>query len=93
MELKLEPWSYATGRLIDKDGQPVPDAMLEGSTFLQFPCSTDANGHFKVLLLSGIPQKLDGIKNRTQFATDAKDLQLKPGETRDLGDVHAKMFN
>ncbi|HSZ57853.1 MAG TPA: M56 family metallopeptidase [Tepidisphaeraceae bacterium] len=88
-QVKLEPVSYVTGRLLGADGQPMADAMVQGPLFQQYPAGTDANGHFKMLVLPGLPYNLFGIKGRTDFATDAKGLTLAPGETRDLGDVHA----
>ena len=45
-----------------------------------------------MLVFQGLTYNLTGIKGRAQFDTDAKGLNLAPGETRDLGDVHAKMY-
>lgn len=88
-QVKLEPVSYVTGRLLGADGQPMADAMVQGPLFQQYPAGTDANGHFKMLVLPGLPYNIYGIKGRVDFATDAKGLTLASGETRDLGDVHA----
>lgn len=93
LTITLEPWSEVSGRLIGPDGQPVANARIEPEVDYVFPGGTDAQGRFRIRLLPGLDCSLRGIKGRDEFNTDAQKVPIKPGETKDLGDVHMKSFS
>ncbi|HXE56319.1 MAG TPA: carboxypeptidase-like regulatory domain-containing protein, partial [Tepidisphaeraceae bacterium] len=91
--IKLQPWSEVTGRLVGPDGQAVTNARIETQVDSFFPGGTDAKGRFHIRLLPGMDCSLRGIKGREEFNTDAQHVPIRPGETKDLGDVHMKSFS
>jgi hypothetical protein len=101
VEFKLQPWAALAGRLVDGDGRPIPRAIIrplghdrDGKlidwTEDQRGVLTNAQGRFKV---DGL---LPDVTYEVRFWVDvpggrrgvvAKDLHLKAGEERDLGDL------
>ena len=105
--MKLEAWGVVTGRLVDDDGQPCTDAQLvfsgdreRGHGSLRGNGSgmasrivPDADGRFCIEALApGLAYSLRlELKPGKRGDWAVRDLVLKPGETRDLGDVRAKI--
>ena len=99
IEVKLEPWGVVTGRLVDAAGQPRAGVGLGwvanqkarvevGPGPVLDDIKTDANGRFRVEgLAPGLKYELQILGNGGFFGTVFKDLTIKAGESRDLGDV------
>jgi hypothetical protein len=99
MTVKLEPWGTVTGRLIDASGRPLagvglgfaygaftpPDQGTHPDSF-----ETDKDGRFRVEgLVPEMKYTLGKVDAGLGHVTSAafRDLTVKPGETRVLGDV------
>ncbi|HKB02630.1 MAG TPA: sigma-70 family RNA polymerase sigma factor [Gemmataceae bacterium] len=101
VEIKLEPWSSLTGRLVDVEGKPVTPASVfapgrrgpQGKVIDMVRMSsvfTDADGRFTINgLFSGVSYDLNfrEIKPGGRGGVLKKDVELKPGEHRQLGDL------
>src|SRR5262249_41782585 len=91
--VRLQPWCTVRGRLVDKDGRPrgEVDLRLLGEPLPgargQFQTGMDGKFHFTGL-----------VPGRSYYVVEMKDrfvprgqvgaaLQVKAGQTRDLGDV------
>jgi len=99
--VELEPYGRITGRLLDKLGQPIADARIDASAEapaaprasadLDLPSVTDSQGRFHFLFAPGCDYDLNFVKNG-YYETDGDPFSIKPGQTRDLGDIHVKYF-
>ena len=103
--VELQPWATLTGRLVDAQGNPRPDVQLVTSDWqeslgntarglLPTGLKTDQQGRFRVEgLVPG--QEYSGIATSRKpgigyLGPVIDRVVLKPGETRDLGDVRAR---
>jgi hypothetical protein len=100
--VRLQKCGTITGRLLDQDGEPVADKTLAGSfedgqlnvprgwvNF--FGCQTDKDGRFHAHgLVPGVKLGAYLIQGPRLGARLFRDLSLKPGETKDLGDIEVK---
>ena len=99
--VRLQPLATLTGRLLDADGRPVVGVSLAG--FLEagqlnldtpwgglFSAPLDKQGRFHVVVLPGVRMGARLVKGT--FVTDSplKNLTLRPGEVKGLGDVTIK---
>jgi RNA polymerase sigma factor (sigma-70 family) len=91
--IKLEPWATVTGRLITADGLPRADVDLYLGGGFQ-PNRPDKDGKFRIEgLVPGVRYDM-GARVGTRVVGDVfRDLTLRPGETKDLGDVQLKLQN
>lgn len=99
LTVQLEPWGTISGRIVNSDGKPRAKALIRGFApghgnrpgYGELPERhywTDEQGHFRIEgLAPGLKYELEVIDNEKIVATKAKDLVLKAGETRELGDV------
>jgi hypothetical protein len=89
--VRLEPWGAVTGRLVKPDGEPMTNVTIYAGSRGGQP---DKEGKFRIDgLAPGQKVGLTVIKSpySLQFSgKDLKDLNLRPGETRDLGDIQVK---
>ena len=103
--VRLQPWGTITGRLVDAQGKPRPrahadDHRLAGQTRTIRPAAscphvkTDAEGRFRIEgLVPGQSYTGNAVGEEAQnkgFGVVIDRVVLKPGETRDLGDVRAR---
>ncbi|MHC4402847.1 MAG: carboxypeptidase regulatory-like domain-containing protein [Planctomycetota bacterium] len=100
LSVRLQPWGTITGRIVDADGNPKADLVIVGWNRLRavpgqgaFPerhYLTDQHGRFHIEgLAPGIPYDVqvhdpEKLHNIIQVLSD---VTVKPGETKDLGDV------
>jgi RNA polymerase sigma factor (sigma-70 family) len=103
VQVKLQPWGVVTGRLLDASGQVVrrgallcprsfaADSLQVGSLPQNsFPLGTD--GKFRIEgLVPGLKYHLASIEGNMFRGDVVKNLTVKTGETKDLGDVPIKM--
>ena len=76
-----------TGQVIDKDGNPIPDAIIilsSGST-----TSTDNEGYFTFIL---VPDNYELTVNKTGYTDKKLDVKLNTGELKDLGSLKIAEF-
>jgi RNA polymerase sigma factor (sigma-70 family) len=99
-DVRLTPNGSATGRLVNKDAQPVADNLVEiyfrtpGDTgwspwFPMKQVRTDAKGHFE---LPNLPAGVDfsllySLKKNPADGRSVREFRVKSGEAKDLGDV------
>ncbi len=98
----LQPWGAISGRLVNAQGKPRPhvkfqtkdwQAIVFDPVYGMVPGgTTDGEGRFRVdALVPG--QKyaaiVIGLNSGDEFGSLFEDIVLKPGETKDLGDVHS----
>jgi hypothetical protein len=97
--VRMEPGATVTGRLLDADGQPragvelnltfLPNRPRERSGAYRYVperIQTDREGRFRIeALLPGYRFLLYDGKGQLQFGG-----ALRPGQTKDLGDVRMK---
>jgi hypothetical protein len=103
LQVRLQPWAVVSGRLVGTDGRPragiafLPEIMgkarLGGGKIGHWPyrITTDREGRFRVeAIVPGLRYRLT-LENASGVSTDTGPIvtPLKPGETRDLGDVAA----
>ena len=99
--VRLEPCGTLTGRLVDDAGLPRARAQIycerpyegEDSRFeqgsLPSPIATDKDGRFRVSgLVPGLKYSMQVWGIRRRPAQAGKDVIIKAGETRNLGDVY-----
>jgi hypothetical protein len=101
----LQPWGTITGRLVDAQGKPRPRVDLMTSDWqealtdpargvIMFGQKTDADGRFRYdRLVPGQEYSADAVGDQALkggFGVVIDRVVLKPGETRDLGDVQSR---
>jgi RNA polymerase sigma factor (sigma-70 family) len=100
LSVKLEPAGTVTGRLLDPDGKPMPRRKITidfelptgGGLLSYFPAkvTTDATGRFRIEgLAPGIPYFVL-LGDPPLFVGEVTRLKVRPGESRDLGEVKYK---
>jgi hypothetical protein len=90
VRIRLEPWGVVTGRLVKPDGEPMTGVTIYAGARGGQP---DKEGKFRIGLVPGQKFGLTVIKSPYRLeisGKDVKDLTLRPGETKDLGDVRVK---
>lgn len=90
LTVRLEPWSYITGRLLGPDGQPIAKARV-AVAFEQPATGTDDQGRFRLAVLSGVEYGLDSVKGRDEMLSDVGQFTVASGQVKDLGDVHVRI--
>jgi protocatechuate 3,4-dioxygenase beta subunit/beta-lactamase regulating signal transducer with metallopeptidase domain len=91
----LQPLGAAFGRLLDKEGEPVQQAILQFSLEKligpgNWQTKTDVGGRFRVEdLISGQKYRLSMQQENGVFSSVAS-VSVAPGETKDLGDVRPR---
>ncbi len=100
IHVKLQPWATITGRIVDTVGAPLQSASLAsdegdknqlGAMPGYFDFAADAEGHFKIEgLAPRLPYNLRVMVPQRSLGVVVKDLQLSPGETKDLGELSVK---
>jgi RNA polymerase sigma factor (sigma-70 family) len=104
--VRLEKAGTVTGRLVDEDGQPRPRVVLQihfvrkdsGGVAEHLPprITTDPQGRFRVDgLAAGLVYQINlaGKPVTRTIGSVAPRVSVKPGETKDLGDVKGKLFS
>jgi hypothetical protein len=92
MKIQLQPCGSAFGRIVDTDGQPMPGLTLH---FYRSSCigpggaeaTSDKDGHFRVTGL--VPGQTYSViaANRPDLRVRIDTFALKPGETKEFGEV------
>jgi hypothetical protein len=103
VEVELEPWATATGRLVNADGKPLADIRLGFVMKIDEPdptgvgdlpsreVRTDKDGRFKLEgFVPGLRYNLSATNPSAILATITDGTQFRSGEEKDLGDVVAK---
>ena len=102
--VRLQSWGTIVGRLVDAQGQPRPRALLMTSDWgeamndpargILSDIHTDDQGRFRIEgLIPGQSYSASAVGEEAQtkgFGVVIDRVMLKPGETRDLGDVRAQ---
>jgi hypothetical protein len=96
LKVQLQPCGSATGRLVDKDGQPLSEVSLHFNRYgLIGPggpeTKTDKDGRFRAEGLAVGQKYWLMLANRPQAPVGAEVLIGKPGEKKDLGDVTVEL--
>jgi RNA polymerase sigma factor (sigma-70 family) len=90
LQVRLQPWGILTGRLVTPKGEPLTGARVSCHAGHAYP---GKDGRFRIEgLTPGMKYELWVDKDgRTLDIAGGppKDLKLKAGETKDLGDLHA----
>jgi RNA polymerase sigma factor (sigma-70 family) len=104
--VKLQPWGTITGRLVDPEGKPRPRvelmtrdwqrALLDPARgVILYGQKTDKDGRFRYeRLMPGQEYSAVAVGEQAMkggFGVVIDRVVLKPGETKDLGDVQSRM--
>jgi hypothetical protein len=103
VRVRLEPWGTLSGRLVTPDGEPMTDVevyssgakddSLDAGTFPR-PVRPDKGGKFRAEgLVPGLKYSLSVSRRGYGLEISGekpKDLTLRAGETKDLGDIRVK---
>jgi hypothetical protein len=101
VEVKLQPWATVTGRLVDADGKPQADVRLGFVQNIDEPdpsgvgdlpgareLHTDAQGRFTLEgFAPGLRYNLVAMDSRRVLASIGRNMTLKAGEAKDVGNV------
>jgi RNA polymerase sigma factor (sigma-70 family) len=105
VRVKLEPWGTLTGRLVTADGEPVTNVVVHSSSHVArdgtatgsfaLGARVGTDGRFSLEgLAPGLKYNLGVLKDPNIglpiSGKAPRDLTLRPGETRDLGDIQVK---
>jgi protocatechuate 3,4-dioxygenase beta subunit len=100
LSLKLQPYGSVIGRILDKDGKPVPDVPMRLRTHVSetdFRPKTDRQGRFRVdELVVGYTYSLVPLAGQAILTLeDGKEISfpeftVEPGKVKDLGDAKPK---
>jgi protocatechuate 3,4-dioxygenase beta subunit len=90
LTIKLQPLGSASGRVLDKDGQPRAGLVLNVNRSLLLDggeqVKTDKDGRFRAKgLVPG--QKYDLYEANVMRPAGVRDVVVEPGKDKDLGDV------
>jgi hypothetical protein len=89
LTVRLEPCGSVLGRLVDKEGKPVPGVSLMfyrlGQSF-EFTAETDREGRFRGALLPGQKYGLSSWSSR-RLLKETGELEVESGRIKDLGDL------
>jgi hypothetical protein len=95
LTVQLEPCGVVVGRLVDREGRPVPEVgirFFSSGKGLDAAAETDREGRFRAALVPGLPYRA-GIqyqKGRTRpprLPRSVGDLTVESGHTKDLGEL------
>jgi RNA polymerase sigma factor (sigma-70 family) len=92
IRIRLEAWGTFTGRLVTPDGEPMTNVTIHAGSRGGQP---DKDGKFRIDgLAPGLKYSLSVIKEPSYgleiISKNAKDLTVKPAETKNLGDIQVK---
>jgi RNA polymerase sigma factor (sigma-70 family) len=91
VRIRLESWGTLTGRLVTPEGKPMMDVTIHAGWRSG---QADKDGRFRIEgLAPGLKFSLSVSKGQYDLAIlskNATDLQVKPGETKDLEDIRVK---
>src|SRR5579883_3404243 len=89
LTVRMQPWAAVRGRLVDVEGRPVRNAVLQANEFLPENGRTDKDGRFLLEgLIPGRNYDFTYEKDKPSVSgTVLKGFTGKPGEVRDLGDL------
>jgi RNA polymerase sigma factor (sigma-70 family) len=93
VRLQLEPWGSVTGRLVKPDGDPMTNVWVDIGHLLRVRAGKD--GKFRIDgLAHNLKYEVSVVKDPGYgleiSGKNLKDIAIKPGETRDLGDIRVK---
>ena len=97
LTVKLQPWGTVVGRILDEDGNPRTNLELftpyRDRSNLEFGWikgrfTVDAQGRFRIEgLVPGLKYDVSGFLSNRVEGIVFKNLQIAPGEVKDLGDI------
>jgi hypothetical protein len=90
--VELKPWATVSGRVVGEDGEPRRDVQVVALEPPIPQVEVGQDGWFTIeRLIPGVKYQFrPSIRNKLASLPLARDVVLKPGEARDLGDVVAK---
>jgi beta-lactamase regulating signal transducer with metallopeptidase domain len=98
--VRMQPWGTVTGRILDENGKPLPDAEIlvkaDGADAReQVGGKTDTEGRFRAeKVIPGLSYSARIYRNMRVLAPfagrPAEKLVLRPGEVRDLGAIRTR---
>ncbi len=93
LTIRLERCGTVIGRLLDRNGQPVPELVLhfdrEGEIGMELRTRTDRDGRFRIDgLVPGQPYHLWYSQTQSQ---PYERIQVEPGKVKDVGDAKIEL--
>ncbi|HQU46425.1 MAG TPA: carboxypeptidase-like regulatory domain-containing protein, partial [Pirellulales bacterium] len=91
--INLGPCGVVTGRMLDAEGKPLENTLLQFGRQWSFPADftpkTDVDGKFRVDgLVPGLPYGITlKLPGKVGMSRPAQDIVVAAGERKDLGDV------
>src|SRR5205823_6428780 len=93
LTVKLQPLGSASGRVVDKDGQPIAGLLLSVNRLRLIgpggvQVKTDKEGRFRAEgLVPGQKYILSWVNRRPQLRGIARGIVVEPAKNKDLGDI------
>jgi RNA polymerase sigma factor (sigma-70 family) len=93
VRISLEPWGSVTGRLVRPDGEPMKEVWIDVRHVPRVRVGKD--GKFRIDgLARGLKYSVSVVKDPGYAleisGKNLQDFTIKPGETRELGDIQVK---
>jgi RNA polymerase sigma factor (sigma-70 family) len=93
VRVQLQPWGSLTGRLVKPDGEPMTNVWIDIGHLLRVRAGKD--GQFRIDgLARGLKYSVSVVKDPGYgleiSGKNLQDFTIKPGETKDLGDIQVK---
>jgi hypothetical protein len=88
LTVRLEPCGEVIGRVADRAGKPVAKMtvlFVRPENVLTVLAKTDPQGRFRATLVPGLKYHV-GLTSRWRPTRDRDELEVGPGQVRDLGD-------
>jgi hypothetical protein len=89
LTVRLEPCGEALGRVADRAGKPVARVralFYRQENGMSVLAETDPQGRFRAALVPGLKYR-GRLSTPLRLSEDPGDLEVGPGQVRDLGEV------
>ena len=90
LTVQLDPCGSIMGRMVDRDGKPVPGVALllrHAGNSTDIVAQTDRDGRFRASLPPGPKYSLQLLSSSHRLLSDVGAIEVESGRSKDLGDL------